>query len=169
MESVRTYSQTVDKVATCPEIATLVAEYQSNAQEMISKGGHFTFFLVYRTDDASGMNYRWDHFVNTFITTTSLEGREGRHGLFVREFASVVSVFQDRTDALIEMSTELNQVVDDLSTCSYTSEAFSSLLSKIQNTVSGDLLLSSTQIQTAVVLDRSPQSGRLCKSGCLGR
>ena len=38
MESVRTYSQTVDKVATCPEIATLVAEYQSNAQEMITKG-----------------------------------------------------------------------------------------------------------------------------------
>jgi dynein heavy chain 1 len=40
METVRTYSQTCDRVAANPGIAPLVAEYRTDAQSMIAKGPH---------------------------------------------------------------------------------------------------------------------------------
>ncbi|KAI6106473.1 hypothetical protein EDD16DRAFT_1745388 [Pisolithus croceorrhizus] len=88
----------------------LVAEYRNDAQRMVAKG----------------MNICWDHFVNHYDTArfvSSADGWDNRHIQFVREFASVVSVLQDKTN---------NMTVEDLSTCTYTSEAFSELLSKIQ-------------------------------------
>jgi len=46
----------------------------------------------------SGMGYKWDSFVNAFDThryaASGLEGRENRHVMYVREFASTVSMLQ---------------------------------------------------------------------------
>jgi dynein heavy chain 1 len=88
------------------------------------------------------MGLRWEYFVTfdahrniPYIAGNSLDGREGKHGAFVREFASVVSVFQDRTDALLEMYDEILAIVDELAVCPYSTEAFSELLSRIQKTV----------------------------------
>jgi len=47
-------------------------------------------------------------------------------------FASVVSVLQDKTNTLIDLYKEITRVVEDLSTCPYTTEAFSELIAKIQ-------------------------------------
>ena len=82
------------------------------------------------------MNYRWDHFVNTFVNTASLEGREGRQSVFVREFASAATVFQDRCNALIESTGQIQVLVDQLATCTYTQEAFTALLEQVQKIVS---------------------------------
>ncbi|KAJ3809625.1 dynein heavy chain, N-terminal region 1-domain-containing protein [Lentinula lateritia] len=119
METVRTYGQTLDLVENNRGIEWLVAEYRNESQRMISKG----------------VNIRWDHFVNQYDTgrfVSSADGRDNRHIQFVREFASVVSVLQDKTNSVIDLYKDILRAVDDLATCSYTSEAFSELLGKIQ-------------------------------------
>lgn len=80
------------------------------------------------------MNYRWEHFTS-FITSSAVDGREGRHGMFVREFASAVSTFQDRCDSLIEMYRNIQEAIDSLSSCAYTTDAFAAILSRIQASV----------------------------------
>ncbi|KAK0438444.1 dynein heavy chain, N-terminal region 1-domain-containing protein [Armillaria borealis] len=119
METVRTYGQTLDLVERNGGIEWLVAEYRNEAQRMINKG----------------MNIRWDHFVNQYDTgryVTGSDGRDNRHMQFVREFASVISVLQDKTNNVIDLYKDILRSVEDLGTCSYTHEAFSELLGRIQ-------------------------------------
>jgi dynein heavy chain 1 len=112
MESVRTYSQTCDVIE--GESAILLASYRAAAQQMISKG----------------MNMQWDHLVNAY------DGRgESRHFVFVREFASTVSLLQDKTAALIDTLADIDKAVAELATCEYSSDAFSTLLGQIQKIV----------------------------------
>lgn len=85
------------------------------------------------------MNIRWDYFVNQYDTAryvSTVDGRDNRHIQFVREFASVVSVLQDKTNSVIDLYKDIMRAVEDLSTCAYTTEAFSELLAKIQAAVS---------------------------------
>ena len=82
---------------------------------------------------------QWDHLVHAyeghrFLPGTS-DGRESRHFAFVREFASVVSLLQDKATALVEISIDITRVIDDLRHCDFTSEAFSALLGQVQKTV----------------------------------
>lgn len=150
METVRTYSQTVAKVHRNPGILSLVAEFRNNAQQQITKGKFLTplFFIfvigITKSYVFTGMSLRWEHFVNSFdsrhhqlpyVPGTTIDNAGGKHALYVREFASVVSVFQDRTDSLIDMYTEITSIVDQLATCPYTTEAFSELLGTIQKTI----------------------------------
>jgi dynein heavy chain 1 len=103
------------------------------------------------------MNIRWDHFVNQYESSRYIatsDGRDNRHIQFVREFASVVSVLQvrwgpiffifvlmltmphkDKTNNVIDLYKDILRAVEDLTTCSYTSQAFSELLDKIQAAV----------------------------------
>ncbi|GAA6030036.1 hypothetical protein JCM8097_009225 [Rhodosporidiobolus ruineniae] len=126
METVRTYSQTVAKMQDHPDIAPLIAASYKKAQEQIAKG----------------MNYRWEHFVNTFdsrslsyVAGSNLDNSGSKHTHYVREFASIVSEFQDRTDHLIDLSGEISRTVDELKTCPYTAEAFSEHLASLQKTI----------------------------------
>ncbi|KAF8883831.1 dynein heavy chain, N-terminal region 1-domain-containing protein [Infundibulicybe gibba] len=119
METVRTYGQTLDLVENNKGIEWLVAEYRNESQRMITKG----------------MNIRWDYFVNQYDTSryvSGADGRDNRHIQFVREFASVVSILQDKTNSVIDLYKDILRAVEELATCPYTSEAFSELLSKIQ-------------------------------------
>ncbi|KAG6890505.1 hypothetical protein C0995_007704 [Termitomyces sp. Mi166 len=119
METVRTYGQTLDLVENNKGIEWLVAEYRNESQRMIAKG----------------MSIRWDYFVNQYDSgryVSSTDGRDNRHIQFVREFASVVSVLQDKTNNVIDLYKDITRAVEELSTCSYTTEAFSELLAKIQ-------------------------------------
>jgi dynein heavy chain 1 len=82
---------------------------------------------------------QWDHLVHAyeghrFLPGTS-DGRESRHFAFVREFASVVSLLQDKATALIDISEDISRIVADLATCDFSQEAFSNLLSQIQKIV----------------------------------
>ncbi|KAA1475369.1 cytoplasmic dynein heavy chain 1 [Dentipellis sp. KUC8613] len=120
METVRTYGQTLDLVENNKGIEWLVAEYRNESQRMVTRG----------------MNIRWDHFVSQFDAATryvsSADGRDTRHIQFVREFASVVSVLQDKTNNVIDLYKDILRAVEDLATCPYTTEAFSDLLSRVQ-------------------------------------
>ncbi|KAG6887387.1 hypothetical protein C0992_012466 [Termitomyces sp. T32_za158] len=119
METVRTYGQTLDLVEKNKGIEWLVAEYRNESQRMIAKG----------------MNIRWDYFVNHYDTArypSNADGRDNRHIQFVREFASVVSVLQDKTNNVIDLYKDITHAVEELATCPYTAEAFSELLTKVQ-------------------------------------
>ncbi|TXT09077.1 hypothetical protein VHUM_02551 [Vanrija humicola] len=122
MESVRMYTQTLDLIDQNQDIAILLASYRNHAQQMIARG----------------MNMQWDHLVNAYESHRYLpagDGRESRHFVYVREFASVVSVLQDKATSLIDTSNDISRVVEELGTCDYTVDAFAGLLSQIQKTI----------------------------------
>lgn len=122
MESVRTYTQTLDLIEQNPGITILLASYRNHAQQMIARG----------------INMQWDHLVNAYESHRFLagsEGRESRHFVYVREFASVVSLLQDKTAALIDISNDISRIVEELETCAYTTEAFAGLLGQVQKTI----------------------------------
>src|SRR6267154_2649179 len=101
------------------------------------------------------MNIGWEHFVSQYDAArfVSSDGRDTRHIQFVREFASVVSVLQvrdllwplglrtlltpqqDKTNNVIDLYKDILRAVEDLATCSYTEDAFTELLSRIQSAV----------------------------------
>ena len=139
METVRTYGQTLDLVEHNQGIEWLVAEYRNEAQRMVAKGMlRILANSLDRVWNSLGMGIRWDYFVNQYDTArfvSSADGRDNRHIQFVREFASVVSVLQDKTNNVIDLYRDILRAVEDLATCAYTHEAFSELLSKIQAAV----------------------------------
>ena len=69
------------------------------------------------------MNILWDYFVNQY-------GLDNQLIQFVQEFASVVLVLQDKTNDIINFYKDILHAVEVLTTCPYTSEAFSELLTK---------------------------------------
>ncbi|WVR09001.1 hypothetical protein IAU60_006061 [Kwoniella sp. DSM 27419] len=124
MESVRTYTQTLDLIDNHEDVAILLASYRSHAQQMVERG----------------IKMQWDHLVNAYegqryLPGSSSDGRDNRHFLFVREFASVISLLQDKTNALLESSTEISRMVEELAHCDFTTEAFSNHLAQIQKTI----------------------------------
>lgn len=69
------------------------------------------------------------------MTGTPLDARENRHVMFVREFANVVSVFQDKVDSLISYYEDINKSIEEMKSCPYQANRFEDILSKIQKLV----------------------------------
>lgn len=59
--------------------------------------------------------------------------------MFVREFANVVSVFQDKVDALIGYYDEINKSIDEMNACPYQVDRFEDALGRIQKLASMEL------------------------------
>lgn len=124
METVRTYGQTLDLIENNKGIEMLVAEHRNEAQNKVTQG----------------INLRWDYFVNAFDThrylpAPGIDSRDNRHVQYVRDFASVVSVLQDKTNTLIDVYKDIMRIVEELQTCPYTTAAFTDLLGKIQASI----------------------------------
>lgn len=90
----------------------------------------------------SGFGYRWDHFVNTFDTRATpydapggLSSSGTKHTHYVRELASIVSDLQDRTDYLVDLYADAARTVDELGTCAYDRDVFSSRLAALQKII----------------------------------
>ncbi|KAI6146941.1 cytoplasmic dynein heavy chain 1 [Pisolithus thermaeus] len=125
MEAVRTYSQMLG--------LWLVAEYRNDAQRMVAKG----------------MNICWDHFVNHYDTArfvSSADGWDNRHIQFVREFASVVSVLQDKTnnmtglEAFSELLSKIQAVIDRLNLEGHTDANLEHWVAELNKRIEGILL-----------------------------
>lgn len=156
METVRTYGQTLDLVEHNKGIEWLVAEYRNEAQRMVSKGKLLSRLPALFKPNIlfAGMNIRWDYFVNQYDAAryvSAADGRDNRHIQFVREFASVVSVLQDKTNNVIDLYKDIMRAVEDLTTCPYTHEAFSEHLVKIQDAVSFEVGLPGCLIHLTLV------------------
>jgi len=81
---------------------------------------------------------KWELFVSVYDTnrySSSGDMRENKHIAYVREFASIVSVLQDKTNSLIDSYKEINRVVEELAICPFSSEAFSEHIGKIQASI----------------------------------
>lgn len=69
------------------------------------------------------------------MTNGTPDNRESRHFIFVREFASVVSLLQDKAAAAIDITNDIAKLIEELGTCAFDSESFSGLLNRIQKTI----------------------------------
>ncbi|KAJ3101821.1 hypothetical protein HDU97_001047 [Phlyctochytrium planicorne] len=124
-ETVRTYTQTISKVNKNPMIIPLVASYRKDVQTHISKG----------------IQLRWDYFVNTYESRpfanqqTSETYRENRHVVFVREFASIVSVFQDKVNSAISIFDEIKACLDELRACAFSQDKLQDVVDKVQRAI----------------------------------
>ncbi|KAE8214295.1 hypothetical protein CF327_g2298 [Tilletia walkeri] len=127
METVRTYTQTCALLKENQDIACLVAQVQQDAHNLLQPA----------------MAYRWEELIIGYDVPTGgyLPGsgrsfsRENDRVVFVRQLASAVSLFQDRVADLIVMQKDMYKIVDELSSCPYTVDAFSTRLQKIQQTI----------------------------------
>jgi Dynein heavy chain, N-terminal region 1 len=161
METVRTYGQTLDLVENNKGIEWLVAEYRNEAQRMINKGEKCSPSLIW--SGFTTLVLRYEHPVGLlresvrhctvcfecgwprqssrpvrarvckrcFHSPGNLPGLELDEGV-AEPFLS----FQDKTNSVIDLYKDILRAIEDLSTCSYTTAAFTELLSKVQAAVS---------------------------------
>ncbi|KAI9204677.1 dynein heavy chain [Polychytrium aggregatum] len=125
-ETVRTYGQTVNKVTRNAVIAPLIAVYQKDVQTAISKG----------------IMYRWEMFSGSYDTrpqfTVHYRGAdkaENRQVMYVREFAAIVSVFQEKVNTALLIYNEINLAVEELKSCVYLKSKLMEILDRIQRDI----------------------------------
>lgn len=127
------------------------------------------------------MSLKWEHFSSPydhrFVGSTTGDGRENKHVQYVREFASIVSVLQvcckgsswiqftkvvtsdqDKANSLIDSYKEISRLVEELHTCSFTFEAFSDLIGKIQAAVGLTIRLLQSCVNFWRGIDRPTES-----------
>lgn len=68
------------------------------------------------------MGLRWEYFI----------GDAGHAGTYIRELASLVGLFQEKTEALIEMFGKIKASIDEMRRCVYAQTEFNRYLTEIQ-------------------------------------
>ncbi|KAF4126868.1 dynein heavy chain 1, cytosolic [Geosmithia morbida] len=136
MESVRTLAQTVRQVSAMGEEAVLLHGYRNDVYKLV----------------VEGVPLRWESFINSheLFYTDQRQARpllsgatdfglakntESKHGMFIRGFASAVSVLQSKTVSLGYIYATVEQALRDLGTCPYEVAAFRSHLDTVQAAV----------------------------------
>ncbi|KAJ2157684.1 dynein heavy chain [Coemansia sp. RSA 552] len=111
METTKIYRQTSHRLQQHPDVLSLAAGYRRDVMLCIERG----------------MGLKWQYFVSSAGAL-----HENRNASFVREFAAVVSLFQEKVEALITLNDSINGAVRELSTCAYSEESFREILDRIQ-------------------------------------
>ncbi|KAK3936270.1 dynein heavy chain, cytoplasmic [Diplogelasinospora grovesii] len=130
MESVRTFSQTNRQIIDMSEVAVLLSGHRNEVYGLIAKG----------------VPLKWESFVNTYelhfknyTATDGLDyvnkGNQSKHVMFIREFASAVSLLQSKTSTLATIHSTVQKALTELNTCAYDVSAFESRLEIIQMAV----------------------------------
>jgi len=117
-EILRTYTKSCEDIARSANKGTpsLLAGYKKDVQAVIARG----------------MALSWDGFGDA----AALNERDlGRHLGFVRDFAGVVGVFQDKASFAIEVNQSTRQLLDELRTCPFSCSSFSAILEKVQKQI----------------------------------
>lgn len=125
-ESVRILAQTIRIIDGMGQSAILLAGSQKDVQDLVLKG----------------LPLRWETFVSSFdIQIKTLqrlatgEPGETKHVQFVRDFASAVSVLQDKTTMLGNIDEKVQVSVEELRSCVYDSQTLNTALKIVQNSV----------------------------------
>ncbi|KAL8732460.1 MAG: hypothetical protein Q9166_002673 [cf. Caloplaca sp. 2 TL-2023] len=133
MESVRTLAQTNRAIESMSRVSVMLNGYQRNVQSLIRKG----------------IDLKWESFVHSYDLpskqsaypttgsgTRAVSGQgESKHVQFVREFEHVTMLLQDKTVILGRVYDTVTRFMQELQSCSYTTEAFQSSLEGIQKAV----------------------------------
>ncbi|KAJ2010898.1 dynein heavy chain, partial [Coemansia sp. S680] len=115
METTKIYRQASHRLQQHPEVLALAAGYRSDVMLCVRKG----------------MGLKWQYFV-TSSAGTGDSHESNRNATFVREFSGVVSLFQEKVEALIALNDEINAAVRELSSCPYVQDNFTAILDRIQ-------------------------------------
>ncbi|KAJ2419923.1 dynein heavy chain, partial [Coemansia sp. RSA 2531] len=115
METTKIYRQASHRLQQHPEVLALAAGYRSDVMLCVRKG----------------MGLKWQYFV-TSSAGTGDSHESNRNATFVREFSGVVSLFQEKVEALIALNDEINAAVRELSSCPYAQDNFTAILDRIQ-------------------------------------
>ncbi|KAJ2761490.1 dynein heavy chain, partial [Coemansia sp. BCRC 34490] len=134
METTKIYRQTSHRLLQHPDVLPLAAGYRRDVMVCIHRG----------------MGLKWQYFVTTpgLYSATSAaaagvgvsgglgsvvgESHENRNASFVREFAAIVSLFQEKVETLIALNDDINAAVRELSSCAYAEASFTEILDRIQ-------------------------------------
>ena len=134
MESVRILAQTSRVIETMSEISVLLAGYQKNVQDLIS----------------NGVPLKWESFIHSYDLQikqgqtlpngsvdrpATLSHGESKHIQFVRDFATAVSVLQDKASTLVGIHDTIQNSTVDLQECPYDTSILASILDIIQTAV----------------------------------
>ena len=125
-ETVRIMGQTNRAVEDMSGNSSLLAGYQNAVQDLVLKG----------------VPLRWETFVSSFdiqikqLQRIAAGGQsETKHVLFVRDFATAVSVLSEKTTLLSTVNEKIQGAISELRKCPYDSKAFASQLDIIQKSV----------------------------------
>ena len=127
METVRTYNHTNNLVSNHPKIICLLAALQTEVNTQITQG----------------LSIRWETLKTFDLNRTAnylpgsgpTDKMDHRTVAYVRQFASSVSLYQDKANELIAIQNEMQGLVDEMASCPFTFQDFADRLSKIQKTV----------------------------------
>src|SRR5690606_38445343 len=125
MESVRTLAQTNRHISEMEDVAMLLTCYQNDVHALIAKGISLRREVLV-------------HFYDVQLKSNfgALDSRnESKHVQFVREFATTVSVLQNKAEALTSINVSVQRALKDLETCPYSGSAFQERLDTIQTQV----------------------------------
>ncbi|KAJ1847152.1 dynein heavy chain, partial [Coemansia sp. RSA 486] len=125
-ETTKIYRQVSHQLQLHPDVAPLAAGYRRDVMFCIRKG----------------MGLKWQYFVTSaglYAAAGSLSGpadsHENRNAAFVREYAAIVSLFQEKVEALVALNDDINAAVRELATCPYREATFKVILDRIQSLI----------------------------------
>ncbi|KKY18692.1 putative dynein heavy chain [Phaeomoniella chlamydospora] len=133
MESIRMFVTTSRTVAGMSEDASLLNNYQNDAQALVAKG----------------IPLRWESLIHVYDAHVSKSAQlakglesgahstrtESRHAQFVRDFSVSVSTLQSKTATLLTTVETVDKALLDLKSCPYDAAAFAEQLNTIQSAV----------------------------------
>ncbi|KAJ2382228.1 dynein heavy chain, partial [Coemansia sp. RSA 2611] len=118
METAKIFRQASHRLQQHPDVLSLAAGYRRDVMLCITRG----------------MGLKWQFFVGSALYSGA-ESHENRNASFVREFAAVVSLFQEKVEALITLNEAINSAVRELEHCAFTEESFGTILDRIQSLI----------------------------------
>lgn len=132
-EGVRLFIQTIQVIASIPEIAMLLNGYRDEVQHLVMKG----------------MPLKWESFIHAYdlhahqipdapeaVTSSVPPARsESKHVQFVRDFANSVSTLQGKTSTLSSINETVQKSVSNLRSCRYRRDSFQQEMHLIQSAV----------------------------------
>ncbi|KTW31656.1 dynein heavy chain [Pneumocystis jirovecii RU7] len=132
IETIRNYIQINEKISDINDISILLAEYQNDIQNFISKGMNLNWeSFIYSYDS----HIRTLDYSNINIEKYNNTQRESRYVLFVRDFSLSVSTLNEKTNILFNSYNIILNELKELNTCVYSQESFSFILENIQKEV----------------------------------
>ena len=111
-ETLRIYRKTLVRVEQNPQISILVSNYHGHIQTLVAKGTQL----------------RWEYF-------TAITASENRQAMFVRDLATAVTTFQEKTFLALQYCQAIDASVGELSTIDYDHKSMSECLAAIQTNV----------------------------------
>ncbi|MCJ1472503.1 hypothetical protein MMC13_001151 [Lambiella insularis] len=134
MESARVLTQTSRTIDSMPKVSMLLGGYQKDVQNLIGKG----------------LPLKWESFVHSYDVqvipvhslqngssdrSSSLSRGESKHVQFVRDFASAVSILQEKSSILTTINDNVQKTILEMRLCPYDTATLASKLDIIQTAV----------------------------------